>query len=631
MEKLFEKFNIGTMELKNRIVMPAIGTWFANDGGTVSQHLIDYYARRAEGGAGLIVVEASSIDPVQIMNPRQIRIDDDKFIPGLSTLASSIKAHQAKAAIQLYHPGRETHTMITGVQPVAPSPIPCPIVQDMPKELSEQEIKVIIDEYADGARRAKEAGFDAVEMHGAHGYLICQFLSSFSNKRNDQYGGDLYRRARFATEIVERTREKVGSEFPIIFRISADERLDGGLTLEETRIIAKLLEEAGINAISVSAGNFATIQWVIQPVLLPRGCLVPFAAEIRKVVQIPVITAGRINDPKLADTILKEGKADLIAMGRPLMADPDLPRKALEGRHNEIRRCIACNTCILFTPDQVHQSRVCLLNPELGREGEPETRATNPKKLLVIGGEPAGLEAARVASIRGHDVTLWDENENLGGRWSWLIKPYIREQLIALKQLGVKVELGKSINSQSVASFHPDAVIATMGLTPVFPHIPGIGQDNVFTANDVLEEKAKVRGKVVILGGGNIGCQCASFLHRKVADITMIESGPMMGHGLELNTARVFADNLLNWKVRVLNNTEVISIGSNMVLIKDKDGKEKVIQADNVILALGSKPDDELIESLKSSDFKLFPVTPCERPQDAYKSSQEGASIARKI
>jgi len=631
MDKLFEEFNIGNMVLKNRIVMPAIGTWFANEGGTVSQRLIDYYVRRAEGGAGLITVEASSIDPVQVMNTRQIRIDDDSFIPGLSTLAGKIKAHQAKAAIQLYHPGRQTQSKITGVQAVAPSPLTCPIVREQPRELSEQEIKVIVDEYADGARRAKEAGFDAVEIHGAHGYLVCQFLSPFSNKRSDRYGGDTYGRARFAIEIVTRTREKVGKDFPIIFRISADEHIEGGLTLEETRIIAKLLEEAGIDAISVSAGSYSTLQWTIPPMLLPRGCLVPLAAEIRKVVSIPVMTAGRINDPKLAETILKESKADLIAMGRPLLADPDLPRKAIEGRYAEIRRCIACNTCLQNTLYQGVPTRACLINPEMGREGELEVKAGKPVKLLIIGGGPAGLEAARVARIRGHDVVLWDENEHLGGRWSWLIKPYLREQLVVLKQLGVKVELGKSISPQSVASLHPDIVVATPRLTPVFPQITGMGQDNVYTANDVLEGKVKIWGQVVVLGAGNIGCQCASFLHRKVDSITMIEGGPLMGRGLELNIRRVFTDNLREWKVMVLTDTEVTSIEGNRVLVKDKEGKEEFIQADSVIIALGSRPDEELVESLKDGDFQLFPATPCERPLDVYRVAQDGASIARSI
>jgi len=628
MSLLFQPFKLGTVELPNRIVMPPMGTMLAERGGAVSRRLIAYYARRAEGGAGLIIVEICAVDPVQVTSPHQLKISDDSFIPGLAELVRAVKERGARVAAQIHHPGRQTSSRATGVQPVAPSPIPCPLIREMPRELTREEIAEIIERFAQGARRAREAGFDAVEFHGAHGYLICQFLSPFSNKRTDEYGGDVERRARFALEIVRRTREVVGPDYPLIFRLSAEEPVPGGLTLEETRAIARMLEEAGVDCISVSAGNYAVMERVVQPMLLPLGYLVPLAAEIKKAVRVPVITAGRINDARFAERVLRDGKADLIAMGRPLLADPDLPRKSREGRYGEVRKCIACNTCmdLVFRRPPI----ACLMNPEVGREEEMETPAPVSRKVLVLGAGPAGLEAARVARLRGHEVTLWEEAPEPGGRWSWLISPYIKDRLKELRRLGVRVELGREAAPEAIASFRPDAVIATMPSSPVVPDIPGIEGENVLRADDVVEGRKEVSGKAVILGGGNIGCETALYLARRGVEVSLVEAGVRLGSGVEPLTRKLVIEELRRHGVKLFPGHQAVAIGKNSLRLKPPEGEEIELEASCVILALGSRPDEARAERLKG-DYELITVPFCEQPQSAYLVGREGMAAARRI
>lgn len=629
MPRLFERAYIGNLELKNRMVMLPMGTILGNQDGTVSQRMIDYYARRAEGGVAMVIVEITEVDPVHFPDRHNIRISDDSFIPGLKALASAIKAHGARAAIQLHHPGRQCKSAATGAQPVAPSPIPCPLIGEEPRELTPEEIRAIVEEYAQATRRANEAGFDAVEFHGAHGYLICQFLSPWANRRNDDYGGDTYRRTRFALDIVAQAREKVGQHFPLIFRFSADEHIDGGLTLGEARVVARLMEEAGVNAISVSAGTYDSFEWVVQPMLFPTGALVPLAADIKRQVKVPVITAGRLGDPRKAERILAEGKADLIGLARPLLADPDLPRKASGGREREIQRCIACNTCmdLVFRRDPI----ACLMNPETAHEGKVEEVAEKAKRVLVIGGGAAGLEAARVARLRGHEVTLWDASQRLGGRWSWFIRPYVKEQVDRLRSLGVGLELGKRVTAEEVLAFAPEAVLVTPDATPIIPDLPGVGADKVLLADDVLAGRAEAGERVIILGTGNIGLETAEFLRRKGAKVTILGEGPWVGGGLERSVRKVAARNLEKGGVSILTDVTSISIGDEGVSFRDAEGREQSIQANTVVVALGSQPDQTLENALRGEGLEVFPLSFCESPLHAYRASQEGAAIARQL
>ncbi len=628
MSKLFEKIKIGSLELNNRIVMPPMGTQLANPDGTVSPRQIEYYSHRARGGAGLIEVEFSTVDPVQFAAPTQVRISDDKFMPGLAALASAIKSNGARAAIQIHHPGRQASARTTGVQPVAPSAIAGPS-PELPRELTVAEILELEERFAQAALRAKQAGFDAVELHSAHGYLLCQFLSPYSNKRQDDFGGDTRRRARFPLEIVSRVRQRVGNDYPILFRLSADEHVEGGLTLVETRLIARWLEEAGVNAISVSAANHASMEWSIQPMLLRPGCLAPLAGEIKKVVKVPVIVAGRINDPLVAERILEQGKADLVAVGRGLLADPDFPRKAREGNEREINKCIACNTCY----DQIlrMQPIACLVNPGAGRELEKEGSAATPKRIVILGAGPAGLEAARISTVRGHRVTLLEEDSKIGKHWSWLIRPYLTLQQSRLRALGVKIELGKNAVTSVFKTLNPDVVMATQQSLPREIKIVGLEPGNVFSAEEVLYGRMDIGKQVVILGGGNIGLEVANHLYRKDIKVTVIESGPRAGSGLEWHARKVLLDQLAERGVKILTNITVIRFkGKKLFYQRSPSNEELEINAGSIINALGSDPCEVLAESLKK-DFQVVSLPYCERPVEVYRATQEGAKAARRI
>lgn len=643
MGRLFENVRIGSLDLSNRIVFPPMGTQLATSEGYVTPRQIEYYARRARGGAGLVVVEFSAVDPVQVAAATQVRISDDRFLPGLRALASAIKSGGAKAAIQIHHPGRQASARTTGVQPVAPSAISGPS-SETPRELTGEDLQGLVMRFAEAALRAKRAGFDAVELHGAHGYLLCQFLSGYSNQRQDEYGGDVRRRARFPLEVATRVREAVGHDYPLIFRMSADEHVPGGLTTDETRQIARWLEEAGVNAISVSAGNHASMEWAIQPMLLPPGCLASLGAEIKRAVKAPVIVAGRINDPLVAERMLTQGKADLVAMGRGLLADPDLPRKAREGRSREITRCIACNSCY----DQIlrQQPIACLMNPEAGKETEVETKTEHPQRVLVLGGGPAGLEAARVARLRGHEVTVWDENQKLGAHWSWLLTPYVAAQRVRLKELGVTVKLGVRSDVDAVEALSPDVVLVTQGATAKKPSISGTDAGNILSAEEALKGRKVVGDRVVVLGGSNIGIEVAEHISRQGKKVTVVEPGPRAGSGLEWHARKFLLARLARRGVDIVTDAALDKLeGTNLAFHRTgaagraaQPGSEGKLDADSVVLALGSEANEEMAQALKSAavslpkgKLRVVTLPYCERPSDVFRAAQEGARAARGI
>jgi 2,4-dienoyl-CoA reductase-like NADH-dependent reductase (Old Yellow Enzyme family)/thioredoxin reductase len=640
--ELFKPGSIGKMELKNRIVMPPMVRNWATADGAITDRLLEHFAEVARGGVGFIIIEASYIEPRGKGFANEIGLYDDKLIPGLKKLVETVHDNGAKIAMQVYHAGRQTVSQVTGTQPVAPSPIPCPVEQEMPRELTTKEVEELVEAYAEGARRAKDAGFDAVEIHGTHGYLINQFLSPYSNKRTDKYGGSLEGRMRFALEIVERTREKVGKAFPIIFRLSGDEYVEGGLSIEDTKVIAQRLEKTGVDALHVSAGVYeSTIKKgvIIQPMALPRGCLVHLAEGIKKVVRIPVITVGRINNPELAESILREKKADFIAMGRALLADPELPKKAQEGRVDDIRMCTACcQGCIdrLF----MQQDITCLVNPAVGREKEFALKpAEKAKKVLVIGGGPAGMEAARVAVLRGHKVTLYEKSDKLGGQLILAATPPYKGEFSNLnaylstqmEKLDVKVELGKEVTPAMVQELQPDVVIAAVGSQPLIPEgILGIGGDNVVTAWDVLAGKVDTKGTVIVAGGGMVGCETAEFLAEKGKKVNVVEMLPDIAMDVGVTPRVIFIQRLAEHKIEMLTNRKIKEIAKNGVIV-EQDGKTQTIEGDTVVLALGAVPERKLIESLRGKVAELREIGDCVEARKALDAVYEGSRVAREI
>jgi 2,4-dienoyl-CoA reductase-like NADH-dependent reductase (Old Yellow Enzyme family)/thioredoxin reductase len=638
--KLLSPVQIGTMKLRNRIVMPPMVTNYATNDGAVTKRLKAYHETRAKDGVGLIIVEASYVHPSGKGFTNEVGIYKDELISGLKELTEAVHRHGAKIAIQLYHAGRQTTSKVTGMSIVAPSSIPCPVEQEMPKELSVDEIKELIEAFGQAARRAKEAGFDAVEIHGAHGYLLNQFLSPYSNKRTDEYGGIFENRMRFPLEVVKKVREEVGTDFPVIYRMSAEEYVKGGLTIEDTKIFAQKLVEAGIDALHISGGVYESAAMIIQPAAIPQGCFVENAAAIKKAInsKVPVIVVGRIKDPVMAEQIIQEGKADLVSMGRALLADPELPKKISEGKTQEIRKCIGCNRgCIdrLFQDVDI----ACAINALTGHETEfdLQTPAKNKKKVLVIGGGPGGLEAARVAALRGHKVViLYEKQEELGGQLRIAAVPPHKEEINDLtnylisqvEKSGIRIIKGKEADIKMIREIKPDVVIVATGSEPIIPEIPGVSQKNVVTAHDVLRGSVSVGKKIAVIGGGMVGCETAEFLADKGKQVILIE----MLNDIALDVGSLVRALLLNRiaekKITILTKSKVREISTNKVIIEKEDKTEEITGIDTVVIAVGSRHKNELLKSIEGEGIPFYAVGDCVEPRKIMDAIHEGFHVA---
>jgi len=637
MGKLFEPIKIGTMKLKNRIVMPPMGTNFSTEDGYASKRLIDYHVERAKGGVGLIIVEGAYVEPRGRGSVRQLAVDNDNKISGLKKLATAIQTNGAKAALQLFHGGRQSLSSIIGTQPVSASEVFCKLTRETPRALTVKEIQDVVEAFAEAARRTKAAGFDAVEIHGAHGYLINQFLSPLTNKRTDEYGGDVKGRTRFLLEILGRIRDKVGSDYPILCRINGDDYIEGGLTLEETKKIAQMLEAAGVDALHISGGIFDSPVPTTAPMALPRGNMVHLAAGIKKVVKVPVIAVGRINDPELAEKILQEGKADLISMGRALLADPELPKKAATGELDDIRKCTACNECI--TRIVFDKEIACSVNAALGREAEYRIRkAKVPRKVLIVGGGPAGMEAARVSALRGHKVVLYEESDRLGGQLNLAVVPPHKEEMKSvtaylgsqIRKLGVKVVLGEEVTPLLVKKIKPDVVFVATGSVPTIPEIPGVKGEKVVTANDVLAGKASVRERVVVVGGGMIGAETAEFLAEGGKKVTILEMLRRIGVDMVPTVIMLLYQRLKKLGVAMITNAKVEEITEDGV-VYEKDGEKQTVEADSVVLAVGSKPNISLMKALEGKVSELYAIGNAKELGNVLEAVHEGSRLAREI
>ena len=642
--KLFEPGRIGTMQLKNRIVMPPMDGGFGAADGSVTQRMIDYYVERAKGGVGLIIIHIVCVDyPQGKAGQSQISIDQDKYIPGMARLAESIQDYGAKTVVQLHHAGRQTTPGATdGLQPVAPSPVPCSFLKVQPRELSYDEIQKLVGKFISAAVRVKKAGFDGVQLHGAHGYLIGQFMSPISNKRVDGYGGDLGRRMRFPIEIIKGIRANVGPDFPIMIRFSADEFIAGGVNLEEGKRIARVLEKAGVDALCVSSGIYATMTTELEPMSFKQGWRVYLAEEIKKVVQVPVTTVGVIRIPEMANDILGKGKADFVEIGRGLVADPEWPKKAFEGRLEDIRKCITCNNCIgnrVFA----QLSMTCSQNPEVGHESEWSVLkpAEKKKKVMIVGGGPAGMEAARVATLRGHDVTIYEKEKELGtqlkiaaaapfkDKINWVTEWLTHE----INKLNIKAELGKEVDIGVIKSFKPDVLIIATGAEPIIPDIRGITGPNVVTYKDLLTGKVVVKGENIVVAGGNmVGCECALYLvnqGKKVTILEMLEDilldmEPMMK--MDLKSVRLPEAN-----VKWLTKSTIIEISDKKVIFLDKWNKKSFIAADSVVMCLGSKAVNVLEAEARAIVSEVYVLGDAKRARSIADAKHDGAFVGRLI
>lgn len=647
---LFEPFKIRNLQLRNRIVMPSMETCFGMENGEVSERMIAYYRERAKGGAGWIIIEAAYIDKVGRARRYQLGVDQDDKIPGLRRLVDTVHAYGAKIGLQLCHAGRQTKSQWAEVQPLAPSPIPCTPSDEQPRSIKTEEIGRIIDSFGKAALRAKEAGFDSVEIHGAHGYLIHQFLSPLSNQRKDVYGGSLENRMRIALEVLDEVRKRVGEEVTVGYRMSAADYMEGGLEIQETLKVAQALETKGLDALHVSGGMAGVPEcgfMVTPPMAIPRGIHVPLAESMKKGLVLPIIVVGRINTPELAEKILMEEKADLIAMGRAFLADPYWPEKAQFGKEKDIRRCIACNEACVIRLGQ-HLPIMCVQNPLLGKEGEIEVgEAPKKKKVIIVGGGPGGLESARVCALRGHEVSLYEQSKELGGRLlSATLAPYKEEvsgileyQIRQVRALPVDIHLEAKVDEAFLRGKKPDVVVIATGSIPVdlnrIEGTPGRRKSwdqKALYAEDVLCG-AELQGETVaIIGGGMIGCEVADFLTERGKKVYLIEMLEDLAMDMSPRPRWLLLKRLSDSrKVEVFVKTKVKGIKRHTIVV-EKDGEEMELgKVDEIVLAIGYQSNDAIFRSLEGKVPELFAIGDCVKPRKAFEAIHEGFEVALKI
>jgi len=638
LKHLFSSFDIKNCRLSNRIVMPGLASFLIEDDGSITDKTVEHYRLRAAGGPAMVIVEACAVSPEGIVSPHQARIYDDCFVEGLTQIAAAMKAEGAVPAVQLHHGGRQTSSKVIHQQPVAPSPIPCPTIRGDVTPLAVDQIESLIKKFGDAAIRAIEAGFELIEIHGAHGYLINQFLSKFSNVRTDQYGGSIEGRARFAEQIVREVRHRVGEAFPLSFKISAMEFVKDGLDVDQSIQILKIMLDAGVDVIQVSAGNDATPEWICQPMFMEKACLSGFAEKIKKVLNVPIMTVGRINDPVIADEIIEKGMADLVCIGRGLLADPEMPKKAKEGRLDDIRRCIACNTCMesIFRRGRIE----CLVNPVLGREKEMAFHpAKTRKKVMVIGAGPGGLNVAWVAARRGHEVHLFEKQAEVGGQLILgSITAYKKEllnlihfQKRQIERFGVKCHLNQEVTTDTVQSQSPDVVILATGSIPLLPPVDGIDKPIVIPVNKALNNHAQLGIKIVVIGGGAIGCEVALHLSENGRQVTIVEMLPQIGAQLESMTKKLLIRKLKDNGVEIKTGFRLSKVEDNGVVVADNNDKEVFIEADDVVIAVGSRPDDSLYNQIKTLGYEIHQIGDCLEPRSAKSAIYEGGVLGRSI
>ncbi len=645
MKPLFEPITIGGVEVRNRLTMAPMATeGIGGQDGSVSQREIAYYVERAKGGVGLIISGATVVDwPVGGAGFPISTIDDDCYIPGLSKLADAVHEHGAKMVIELMHMGRYRFVRETTIQPVAPSAIASRLPMAMPRALTTEEVEGLIEKYVQAAVRVKQAGFDGVDVLAGQGYLISTFLSPLTNERTDRFGGDTVEaRATFLLEIIRGIKETVGNNFIICVKLSVDQFMPGGVTIDDSKIIARKAEEAGANLFNCYAGWHESMEhFTIYQV--PRGAFVYLAEAIKGAVSSAAVGAVcRINDPGLAAQIIAEKRADVVFMARPLFVDPYLPKKAAEGKLEDIRMCIACNFCLDDRFGNIMAGRPeagthpCAVNAEVCKEIERRTEPTaTPKKVLVVGGGPGGMEAARVAALRGHKVTLWEAKDRLGGALIPAAIPPHKQELNTLisylatqiQKLGVKVELNKEGTPEAVLEESADEVVIATGSSPVIPEIPGIDGGNVVTAVDVLLGNKEVGERVVVIGGrGLVGCETAEFLAARGKKVTLIARSPKIAMDMGVTNRRAARERILGAGIEVLISTETTSITETGVTVEEA-GKTRTIEADTVVLARGFKPNRSVGEALRGKIPSLHVIGDSLEPRGIYEAVNEGWAV----
>jgi len=635
---LFSPITIKNTEIPNRAVLPPMGTGLCEKGGEVSDALLAYMKRQAAGGAGLLISEITAVHPTGMISPLEVGAWDDQFIPGLKKLADVMQASGSKAAMQLHHAGRESMYMLKKGKAMGPSATPSLIYQQPPREMSLEEIQEIISSFGQAARRAREAGFDAVEIHGAHGYLLTQFLSAISNQRTDAYGGDFAGRARFVIEVAREVRKCVDEDFPVLLRISAEEYIKNGYTVDDVLTILPDLVEAGVDVIHASVGTHGSPAGVTSaPPAFDTGFNVWRADKIKQAADIPVIAVGRFNDPRPANEVIQKGEADFVAFGRQQLCDPDFLEKARQGRYEDIRRCIACNQGCIEREMFEGKSVRCAINPETGQElVYPRKPNSHPRKVWVAGAGPAGLIAAYEAKRLGHEIRLFEKMPEAGGNILYACKAphkeiyldWIQWQARQVEKAGVPIQTNTPVTAEMLEKEKPDAVILAIGGEKIIPPIAGIDLPHVYDAWQILGESVAPGKNALVVGGGLIGMETACFLASKETGVTLIEQLPSSpvpkytSHGYSLHRY------LREKGCQMRFGATLREIGKDALTL-DIDGQEESISGfDQVVLAVGMKPRPELKSELEKLGIPHSVVGDCQEVRRIMEATEEGAQAA---
>jgi 2,4-dienoyl-CoA reductase-like NADH-dependent reductase (Old Yellow Enzyme family)/thioredoxin reductase len=610
-----------------------MGTGYGNPDSTVSDRLVAYLSQRAQGGTGLIITEVCAVDPRGKGFPNEIGIWSDAFIPGLARIPEALHHFGAKAALQLHHAGRETFEDAIGAIPEAPSAIPSVILGQPCEAMSLERIAQVVEAFASAAGRAKTAGFDAVELHGAHGYLLNQFLSPFSNQRDDKYGGSDENRARFVLEIIAAVRKKAGNDFPVWIRVSADELVRGGYDLSFMQKFAPLMVSAGVDAIHCSVGVYSTPGGLsIASMDTEPGFNLFRARALKDVVNVPVIGVGRINNPELADQAIARGDADLISFGRQHLTDPDFINKVRDGALDDIRWCTACNQGCIERLSFEMKSATCSFNPECGGEHKGQAPKAKPsRRVWVIGAGPAGLSAAMAASARGHKVEVFEKEEKPGGQLLSASQPphksafkdWVIWSLRQLKKSSTPVHCQNLISKEKIKQHMPEAVILACGAYPVTLPIPGLDSGKVVDARDVLTGKVELKSPAVVLGAGYVGMETADYLLSKGIPVTVLEMqafppvGKLTAHGYWLHKRIKSAGG------RLVFGAQVTGIEAGNVRYRQGD-TERMEHAAMIVTAMGAKSDNSLEDVLKELIIPYIIVGDAKSPRRVLEAIHEG-------
>jgi 2,4-dienoyl-CoA reductase-like NADH-dependent reductase (Old Yellow Enzyme family)/thioredoxin reductase len=616
--------------------MAPLKTGLGSPSGEANEKHIAFYRPRAQGGTGALILEPLYVDLCGREHPKQLGITADSYIPGLKAITDAIHENGSKAIAHLNHGGRAANPKASGSPSEAPSAVLCPAKGSTPEEMSAERIEVVISQFGEAARRAREAGFDLIELQCGLGYLIAQFLSPVTNLREDEYGLKSGNRYRFLDEVLTSIREKTGDDFPIIARISATEIMEKGMGLHDAFELSHFLEERGIDALHVVSGSVCDSgPWYFQHMRLPLSKNLQWAGEIKDKVNLPVIVAGRMGMPDLIRQALDDETVDAVGLGRPLLAQPDFAVKMKEGRDDEIIQCGACLQGCLARLKSGHEIG-CLANPQAGREHEMHAAPSGKKKIIVVGGGPAGMQAALTASSRGHKVALYDRKK-LGGQIHLAYMPPGKEMMEKpikglidkVRRSGVEINIPRKATADLIAEEKPDVVLLAAGAKPVVPAIPGL--ENVLFAEDILTGKADPGERVLIIGGGMVGIELAEYLASRKHKVTVVEILDQLAVDMEPITRKITLKMLDALGVKTFTKTNLSWFDENKAYVMEKEGDVFLGEFDSVVAAVGMRSSIELESELRERGFDVSVIGDAKKPGQIFDAVRDGYDVAMNL